>query len=131
VKVIIDENISPVLAKALKALFAGDHEVVHIKEKFGPSVKDSDWISRLSEEGHWIVISGDSRITRRRAEQAAFRNSRLIGFFLAPSLNRAKITKQMQRLLANWDDIENISKSVAPGAMYELTISGKPRQLKT
>jgi hypothetical protein len=130
VKVIIDENLSPALAKALNALFAGEHQVVHIRDRFGPSVEDVDWIGRLSEEGHWIVVSGDARITKRKAEQAAFRNSRLIGFFLAPALNQAKITKQMQRLLASWDDIENISKSVAPGAMYELTISGKPRQLK-
>jgi hypothetical protein len=37
----------------------------------------------------------------------------------------------MQRLLALWDDIEKIAKLVAGGAMYELPISGKIRQLKT
>jgi hypothetical protein len=131
VKVIIDENLSPALAKALNALFAGEHEVDHVRIKLGTRVSDADWIARLSEEGRWIVNSGDSKIVRRKAEQLVFRNSRLIGFFLAPALNRAKITKQMQRLLANWDDIENISKLVAFGAMYELTISGKPRQLKS
>jgi hypothetical protein len=55
----------------------------------------------------------------------------LIGFFLSPALNAAKVTKQMQRLLALWDDIEKIAKFVAGGAMYELPISGKIRQLKT
>ncbi len=129
-KVIIDENLSPALARALNALFAGEHEIAHLRGRFGSGVKDAEWIARLSAEDHWIVISGDGKIAKRRAEQAAFRNSRLIGFFLAPALNRAKVTKQMQRLLASWDDIENISKSVAPGAMYELRISGKPRQLK-
>jgi hypothetical protein len=131
VKVIIDENLSPALAKALNALFAGEHEVVHIREKFGPSVKDADWIPQLSSGGRWIVISGDAKIAKRKAEQAAFRHSRLIGFFLSPALNGAKVTKQMQRLLALWDDIENIAKLVAGGAMYELPISGKIRQLKT
>jgi PIN like domain len=130
VKVVIDENLSPALAKALNALFNGEHEVVHLKDKFGPSVKDADWIGRLSEEGRWIVISGDARITKRKAEQAAFRNSRLIGFFLAPSLNRSQVTKQMQRLLALWDDIEIIANRVAPGAMYELPMSGKIKQLR-
>jgi hypothetical protein len=131
VKVIIDENLSPALARALGALFDGEHEIVHIKHKFGTSVKDADWIARLSAEGRWIVISGDSKITKRKAEQAAFRNSRLIGFFFAPALNGAKVTKQMQRLLALWDDIENIAKLVAGGAMYELPISGKTRQLRS
>ena len=78
-----------------------------------------------------MIISGDARITRNRAERAAFRNSRLVGFFFAPALNRSKVTKQMQRLLALWDDIENMAKLVAGGAMYELPISGKIRQLKT
>jgi hypothetical protein len=130
VKVIIDENLSPALAKALGALFAGEHEVDHVRIKFGPGVADAEWVTRLSEEGHWIVISGDARIARRKSEQAVFRNSRLIGFFLAPALNSAKVTTQMQRLLALWDDIEVIAKRVASGSMYELPIRGKIRQLR-
>jgi len=128
--VLIDENLSPVLAKALNALFAGEHEVEHVRIKFGPDVTDADWIRRLSEDGHWIVISGDAKIAKRKAEQAAFRNSRLIGFFLAPALNGAKVTKQMQRLLALWDDIEVIANRVASGSMYELPIKGKIRQFR-
>jgi predicted nuclease of predicted toxin-antitoxin system len=131
VKVIIDENLPPALAKALDALFAGEHEVVHLRAKFGPSVSDVEWISQLSAEGRWVVISGDARITRNRAERAAFRNSRLIGFFLAAALNKSKTTKQMQRLLERWDDIEATVGLIAGGAMYELPIKGKIRQLKT
>ena len=37
----------------------------------------------------------------------------------------------MQRLLALWDDVEIIADRVAGGAMYELPISEKIRQLKT
>lgn len=129
-KVIIDENLSPALAKALSALFVGEHEVDHIRNKFGAGVEDAEWMRRLSEEGRWIVISGDARIARRKSEQAVLRNSRLIGFFLAPALNRAKVTMQMQRLLALWDDIEVIAKRVASGSMYELPIRGKIRQLR-
>ena len=130
-KVILDENLSPALARALNALFAGEHEVAHLRDKFGPSVKDADWISKISADGRWVVISGDAKIAKRKSEQAAFRNSRLIGFFLAPALSKAKITKQMQRLLALWEDIEKIAELVAGGAMHELPISGKIRQLKT
>ena len=83
-KVIVDENLSPALARALNALFAGQHEFAHIRDKFGASVKDVDWIGRLSNEGRWIVISGDANITKRKAEQSTFRNSRLTGFFSPP-----------------------------------------------
>jgi PIN like domain len=130
VKVLIDENLSPALAKALDALFGGEHEVEPIRIKFGTNVTDAEWIRRLSGEGHWVVISGDAKIAKRKAEQAAFRNSRLIGFFLAPALSGAKITKQMQRLLALWEDIEVIANRVASGSMYELPIKGKIRQLR-
>jgi hypothetical protein len=126
----IDENLSPALARALNALFAGEHEVAHLRDRFGPRVVDIDWFSVLSAEGNWVVISGDSKITKRKSEQSAFRNSRLIGFFMAPAMNAARVTRQMQRLLALWDDIEGIAARVAGGAMYELPISGKIRQLR-
>ena len=129
-RVLVDENISPALAKALNALYAGEHEIVHIRERFGPGVTDREWIEHMSAEGRWIVVSGDRRSTRSRAELATFRNSRLIGFFLAPALNAARVTTQMQRLLALWEDMEAISKSVAGGSMYELPIKGKIRQLR-
>jgi PIN like domain len=111
VRVIFDENLSPALARALNALFAGEHEVAHIRDKFGPKVDDADWISALSAEGRWVVVSGDAKIARRKSEQAAFRNSRLIGFFFAPALSRSKVTKQMQRLLALWDRRRNHRRS--------------------
>ncbi len=130
-RVVIDENLSPALARALNALFAGDHEVIHLRDRFGSKVNDAEWIGRLSDEGRWIVVSGDTNIVKRKAEQAVFRNSRLVGFFLAPALNASKVSRQMQRLLALWDDIEIIASRVAGGAMYELPIKGKIRQLRT
>lgn len=128
-KVILDENLSPALARALAELFRGQHEVDHIRSKFGPGVKDIDWINSLSQEGRWILISGDRRITKVKAEFHAFRNSKLTGFFLAPGLKKAKVTKQMQRILALWDDIESVSSRVAGGAMFELPMSGSISQL--
>ena len=61
VKVVVDENLPPALARALFALFAGEHEIVHLRERFGPRVTDVAWISELSA-GRWVVISGDRRI---------------------------------------------------------------------
>jgi hypothetical protein len=131
VKVLIDENLPPALARALDALFNGDHEVVHLRARFGPGVKDKDWIEQLSAEGRWIVISGDRRITRNRVEYSAFRNSRLVGFFLSKGLNKARVVKQMERILALWDAIETQSGIVAGGAMFVLPMkSTKLEQLK-
>jgi hypothetical protein len=131
VKVLIDENLPPALARALHALFDGDHEVVHLRDRFGPSAKDREWIETLSSEGRWIVISADRRITRNRVEHAAFRNSRLIGFFLSKGLYKAPLIKQMERILALWSTIEAQSNLVAGGAMFQLPLkSTKLEQLR-
>lgn len=116
----IDENLPPGMAKALAALFVGKHEIIHLRQKFGPAVTDKDWIAALSAEGQWIVISADRRIARNKAEQQAFKSSRLVGFFLAPSLQKAKLTKQMERLMAIWETIEKQSELVRGGAMFEI-----------
>ncbi|PDQ18414.1 hypothetical protein CN311_24880 [Mesorhizobium sanjuanii] len=130
-KVLIDENLPPALAKALHALFNGDHQVVHLRARFGSGVKDREWIEKLSAEGRWIVISGDRRITRNRVEYAAFRNSRLVGFFLSKGLYKAPLVKQMERILSLWGAIETQSGIVAGGAMFMLPMkSTKLEQLK-
>jgi hypothetical protein len=129
-KVLVDENLPPALARALAALFVGRHEVVHLREKFGASVKDLEWISVLNSEGHWIIISADRRIAKNRAEQQAFKASKLVGFFLAPGLQRAKLTKQMERLMALWEVVEKQVELVGGGAMFEIpTTSTKLRPI--
>ena len=130
-KVLIDENLPPALARALSALFGGDHEVVHLRTRFGPGVVDRVWIDQLSAEGRWVVISGDRRITRNRVEYTAFRNSRLVGFFLSKGLYKAPLVKQMERILALWSAIETQSGIVAGGAMFVLPMkSTRLEQLK-
>lgn len=50
-KVLIDENLPPALARSLDALFASQHEIIHLRSRFGPGVKDVEWITTLSREG--------------------------------------------------------------------------------
>ncbi len=122
-KVLIDENLPPALARSLNALFAGKHEIIHVRERYGPGVKDLQWIAELSAEGRWVIISGDRRITRNKAEYNAFRSSNLVGFFLSKGLYKSPLIKQMERLLALWLTIETQSALVQGGAMFELPIS--------
>lgn len=128
---VLDENLPPALARALQELFRGQHEVTHLRFRFGPGVTDLDWIRTLSAEGNWVVLSGDRRITRNKAEQAAFRGSRLIGFFLSRGLNKAPLVKQAERILALWPTMVDLSSRVSGGAMFELPMtSTRVAQLK-
>jgi len=122
-KVVVDENLPPALARSLDALFVKKHEIIHIRERYGPGVKDIQWIGDLSSEGRWIVISGDRRISRNKAEYNAFRASNLVGFFLSKGLYKSPLTKQMERILALWETIEKQAEIVQGGAMFELPVS--------
>ncbi len=131
-KVLVDENLPPALARSLDALFAGQHEIVHLRARYGPGVKDVQWIGELSAEGRWIVISGDRRIAHNKAEYNAFRSSRLIGFFLSAGLNKAPLVKKMERLLALWSSIETLEQRMEGGAMFEIPMTTmRVRQLKS
>jgi hypothetical protein len=131
VKVFFDHNLSPALARAFRELFKPEHEVIALRERFSPNISDVDWITDLSREGQWVVISGDRRITRNRAEYSAFRNSRLIGMFLSSGLHKAPVVKQAERLLALWSAIETVANTVGGGATFELPMSStRLKQLK-
>lgn len=130
-KVFFDHNMSPALARATRELFLGLHEITLLREKFRSDATDIEWIEGLSREGRWLVISEDRRITRNRAEYAAFRASRLVGIFLAPAVHKAPVVKKMERILGVWPGLEALSATVEGGAMFELPISGtRLRQLK-
>ena len=108
------------MARAFRELFKGEHEVSYLAEKFDRETPDIEWITQLSREGQWTVISGARRITKNRAEFHAFRNSNLIGLFLAPALNKSPVIKQTERILALWPSIVTVCQTVQGGAMFEL-----------
>lgn len=119
-KVFVDENLPPAMARSLAALFVDEHEIVHLRDKFGPRVTDIEWMRALNSEGGWIVLSGDRRISRNKAEQAVFRSSRLIAFIFSPGLQKAPLTKKMERLMVMWGRIEQQAGLVGGGAMFEI-----------
>lgn len=130
-KVFFDHNMSPAIARALRELFGKKHEITYLAEKFSRDASDIEWITELSREGQWVVISGDRRITRNRAEYSAFRNSNLIRLFLSEGLYKAPVAKQAERLLALWPTIESVCSTVQGGAVFELPLrSTRLRQLK-
>jgi hypothetical protein len=127
-KVIVDENLPPAIAQALAALFVGKHEVIHLRKRFGPKVSDIDWLTELNQEGGWVILSADRRISKNKAEQRVFHTSKHIGFFFAPALQKASTLKKMERLMVVWETIEKQVPLVKGGSMFE--IQAKGNQLK-
>lgn len=103
--------------EALKILDP-DHKIAHLTELFSADTPDAAWISVLSEEGDWVIISGDVRITRNSGERAAWLESKLLAFFLAKGWTNQPLWDQAWRFIKWWPGIVAQSLRVRPPAGF-------------
>jgi hypothetical protein len=97
-KLLLDHNLSPRLAKALAVLFV-DHEIVALRDKFPQDATDIDWIAALDREGGWAVLTKDLRIRQRPHERAALDRSRIVYFFLAGAWMKCTVEETAAHLI--------------------------------
>ena len=75
----------------------------------------------------WIVITGDGRIERNKAERTAFRQAMLKGFVLAPAYQKTPINQTAAILVWRWPEMATLIKTVASPALFELPINRTAR----
>ena len=94
---------------------------------FNQNTDDEDWIRRLGEDrpADWIVVTGDKRITKNKAERAAWIKAGLRGFVLAPAFHKKKtpVHQQAALLLWRWPTMETFILATTPGSLFELPVS--------
>ena len=88
-KFFFDRNMSVYLARMISAL-ERDHTIEHHDEdpRFETTTPDTEWISVLGKDRPaWVVISGDGRVLRNKAEFSAdsFREAKLTDLLLPMS----------------------------------------------
>lgn len=124
-KLLVDNDLPPRLAKALDAIFSPDEEIVSLRQKFGRAdLKDEDWIPKLGAEGGWAVLSADMNIAKKRPSRELFVSAGLVGFFFSPSLQKAPLRLQLARVLTIWPQMVSHMKTTANG-VFELPRSGQ------
>lgn len=125
-KVMVDNDLPPRLARALDLIFADDgDEVVALRDKFGRgSVTDAEWISALGEEGRWAILSADRRIAKQRPSRELFIGAGLVGFFFPPSLQKQPLYRQAARVISIWPDLRDQVRLNANGC-FEMPASGR------
>lgn len=94
-KLFLDNNLPPSLAKALDALISPyNHQAIHLSEKFPRNTSDLEWIATLKQEGGWIVLSHD-QFKEYTAERKALADSGLVVFWLSgKSWNKLKLLEK-------------------------------------
>ena len=58
-KFFFDNTMPKRLVVALRILTEDEHQLVSLPDRFRADTPDAEWISELSGEGGWVVISSD------------------------------------------------------------------------
>lgn len=125
-KFLVDNNLPPALARALNELSLPEgHQVEHLSPKFSKNTKDLDWISTLSQEGGWAVITHDN--LNKGLEREALREAGLIVFFLDKSWKNYKFWDKAYQLTRWWPRIIEQANGISGGAAFKVKwqFSGK------
>jgi hypothetical protein len=95
---------------------------MHLNDRFDKSsVPDEEWITVLGKEGDWIIISADPRISRAKAERAAWKESGLTAFFFADGWSNRTIYEQAADLIRRWPDMVQTARESPRGSGFLIT----------
>lgn len=83
---------------------------------------DIAWMNELADEGGWVVVTGDERITRNPAERAAWRTSGLTTFFLQPGWMSVPFHEQAWRMPRWLPRLIEVAGSERPGTGLAVTL---------
>ena len=134
-KIFFDNCTSPVLASTLHGFAASaNHTAIHIKDPAcGRRATDVEWIAMLASDTthRWVVVTGDIRLSKNKAERAAFRSAGLFGFVLGSAYHKTPLNQVASFLLWRWPEMVQIVGLVGGAALYELpmTRSGRLKQI--
>ena len=120
-KYLIDNNLPPALAHAIRELstIRDNTEVYALKDKFPPATKDIDWITALSEDNDWVVISQD-RFKKGNEEKEALRRSGLTVFFLEKQWSKKKYWEKSHNLVRWWPAIMDHAERMTGGSAFKV-----------
>lgn len=115
----VDNNLPPALAKALNALsYPDSHTVIHLKDKFPSDTDDTVWITDLSKEGNWIIITHDN--LNKGLEREALRRAGLLVFFLDKSWKDHRFWDKAYQLVRWWPRIIEQASGMQGGAAFKV-----------
>ncbi|MHB8528669.1 MAG: PIN-like domain-containing protein [Caulobacteraceae bacterium] len=129
-RLLVDNDLPPRLARALGIIFAPDHEIAALRDKFGRAdIKDEEWIPALGDEGGWAVLSADLNIARKLPSRELFLRAGLVGFFFSPAMQKWPLSRQAARVLILWPQMVAHLRTTANGVFQMPTTGDKFRSI--
>ena len=103
---LLDENLSPKVATALKAL---GREVTHVNEILPRGTSDEEIFSKLAELG-WCLLTQDIKIKRHKHQRAAMIQAG-IGAFIFTGRAEKSLEEMTIKILQHLDEIESLIRN--------------------
>lgn len=116
-----DNNFSPKHAEILKLLGV---QAKTLRDEFGASIPDVDYLNRLRGTG-WVLVTADRHILRRRFEREALRASGVTALFFEPFWLKLDIWAQVSWLTKRWPEIDQFVAGRVPGALIRVSQRGR------
>ena len=121
----LDNNLAPKLARGFHQFVLGEHEVVHLRDRFDEGTPDADWMRELAGESGWVILSGDVAIGRNPHEIAAWKAAGHTIFFLRAGWTNIEFWPQVQKLARYFPEIIALARRAKPGDAFVVPLSGK------
>ncbi len=121
-KVLLDNNLSPEIARGVNYLLSPKGQlIIAKKDKFqNTQIEDVDWIAALDSEGGWSFISLDRYIRRHPHERKVLQRSKVTAFFMASGWQEYPPIQQAAQLMYWWPKLDQAFKTNRPGTNFWL-----------
>ena len=125
-KCLFDNNLPSKLAKTLSFLEGDDGIIVkHLSEICSPDTSDIKWLTQLSDEGEWFVITKDNQIRKTSHERKAWQESHIPIVFLPKSWKNFSLWEMAWRIIRYWPNLKESINYNRKNKSFELLINGK------
>jgi hypothetical protein len=123
----VDNNLAPKLARGFHQFVIGEHEVVHLRDRFDKDAPDVEWMRQLASESGGVILSGDVAIGRNPHEVEAWKTAGHSIFFLKAGWTNIGFWHQVQKLARCFPDIVERARRAKPGQSFVVAVNGKIR----
>lgn len=124
-KVLFDNCTSPVMASTLDGFIRWEgHSAVHIRDLPLTNPKDVEWMNYLAaSRDEWLIVTGDQRIRKNKAEAQAFRRANLKAVVLASAYQKTGMQRCCAVLIDQWPSLYDTVQRFDPPFMLEMSIN--------